>query len=47
MVPKLITPQWVGEDGVDCVVVLVIDDMRDTAKYEQRLLPNPQPAGAD
>ena len=20
--PKLITPQWVGEEGVDCVVVL-------------------------
>ncbi|HQZ65953.1 MAG TPA: hypothetical protein PLY87_12780, partial [Planctomycetaceae bacterium] len=30
--PKLITPQWVGEEGVECVVVLAIDDMRDTAK---------------
>jgi hypothetical protein len=28
--PKLITPQWVGEEGVDAVVILSIDDMRDT-----------------
>ena len=33
--PKLITPQWVGEEGVDCVVTLAIDDMRDPAKYEE------------
>jgi len=32
--PKLTTPQWVGEAGVDAVVVLAIDDMRDSAKYE-------------
>lgn len=37
--PRLVTPQWVGEDGVECVVVLAIDDMRDTAKYEQYLRP--------
>ena len=37
--PKLITPHWVGEDGVECVVTLGIDDMRDTAKYEQYLRP--------
>jgi putative membrane-bound dehydrogenase-like protein len=37
--PKLTTPQWVGEDGVDAVVVLAIDDMRDTAKYEEYLRP--------
>ena len=37
--PKLITPQWVGEDGVDCVVTLAIDDMRDPAKYEAYLRP--------
>ncbi len=37
--PKLITPQWVGEEGVECVVVLAIDDMRDTAKYEHYLRP--------
>ena len=37
--PKLITPQWVGEDGVECVVTLAIDDMRDSAKYEAYLRP--------
>lgn len=37
--PKLITPQWVGEAGVECVVTLGIDDMRDPAKYEQYLRP--------
>jgi putative membrane-bound dehydrogenase-like protein len=37
--PKLITPQWVGEPGVDAVVVLAIDDMRDPAKYERWLRP--------
>ncbi len=37
--PKLITPQWVGEEGVECVVVLAIDDMREPAKYEAYLRP--------
>src|SRR3954471_13875711 len=37
--PKLITPQWVGEEGVDCVITLAIDDMRDPAKYEAFLRP--------
>jgi putative membrane-bound dehydrogenase-like protein len=37
--PKLVTPQWVDEEGIDAVVVLAIDDMRDTAKYEQYLRP--------
>src|SRR5438552_17810790 len=37
--PKLITPQWVGEDGVEAVVILAIDDMREPAKYEQVLRP--------
>src|SRR5579871_1278336 len=37
--PKLITPQWAGDEGVDCVVTLAIDDMRDTAKYEAFLRP--------
>lgn len=37
--PKLITPQWVGEEGVDCVVTLAIDDMRDPARYEAFLRP--------
>ena len=31
--PRLATPQWVGEPGVDAVVVLAIDDMRDPKKY--------------
>ncbi|MEX2175575.1 MAG: PVC-type heme-binding CxxCH protein [Pirellulaceae bacterium] len=37
--PKLITPQWVGEEGVECVVTLAIDDMRESAKYEAYLRP--------
>ena len=37
--PKLTTPQWVGESGVKAVVVLAIDDMRDTARYESYLRP--------
>ena len=37
--PKLTTPQWVGEEGVEAVVVLAIDDMRDTARYENYLRP--------
>jgi putative membrane-bound dehydrogenase-like protein len=38
--PKLITPQWIGEDGVDAVVILSIDDMRNNEpKYEAMLRP--------
>jgi putative membrane-bound dehydrogenase-like protein len=37
--PKLITPQWVGEQGVDAVVVLGIDDMTESGKYESFLRP--------
>jgi putative membrane-bound dehydrogenase-like protein len=37
--PRLITPQWVGEPGVEAVVVLAIDDMRDPARYEAFLRP--------
>ena len=37
--PKLTTPQWVGEAGVDAVVILSIDDMREVAKYEDFLRP--------
>jgi putative membrane-bound dehydrogenase-like protein len=37
--PKLVTPQWVGEEDVECVVILAIDDMRDPAKYETFLRP--------
>lgn len=36
---RLITPQWIGEEGVDAVIVLAIDDMSDAAKYEQYLRP--------
>jgi putative membrane-bound dehydrogenase-like protein len=37
--PKLITPQWIGEPGVDAVVVLAIDDMRGHEKWETFLRP--------
>src|SRR4051795_2724646 len=38
--PRLTTPQWVGEEGVEAVVVLAIDDMRDNLpKYEAFLRP--------
>ncbi|MGP0066852.1 MAG: polysaccharide deacetylase family protein, partial [Isosphaeraceae bacterium] len=37
--PKLTTPQWVGEPGVEAVVVLAIDDMREPARYEAYLRP--------
>ncbi|XOV70616.1 MAG: PVC-type heme-binding CxxCH protein [Verrucomicrobiota bacterium] len=37
--PKLTTPQWVGEEGVDAVVILAIDDLRTTQKYEDYLRP--------
>jgi len=37
--PRLATPQWIGEPGVEAVVVLAIDDMRDSARYEDFLRP--------
>ena len=37
--PKLITPQWVGEEVVEAVVTWGIDDMRETAPYESYLRP--------
>ena len=37
--PKLATPQWVGEPGVEAVIVLAIDDMRGHEKWEQYLRP--------
>ena len=37
--PKLTTPQWVGERGVEAVVTLGIDDMRGPEKYEAFLRP--------
>src|SRR6185436_3681367 len=36
---KFSTPQWIGEPGVDAVIILAIDDMRDPAKYEAFLRP--------
>src|SRR2546430_17372916 len=37
--PKLTTPMWVGEEGVDAVIVLAIDDMRGHEKWEAFLRP--------
>ncbi|MEC9094197.1 MAG: PVC-type heme-binding CxxCH protein, partial [Planctomycetota bacterium] len=37
--PKLTTPQWIGEEGVEAVITLGIDDMRDPARYESYLRP--------
>jgi len=37
--PKLTTPQWIGEPGVDAAIILSIDDMRELAKYEEYLRP--------
>jgi putative membrane-bound dehydrogenase-like protein len=37
--PRLVTPQWVGEEGVEAVVILAIDDMKETDKYEKFLRP--------
>ena len=36
---KLVTPQWVGEPGVEAVVVLSIDDMNEPVRYENFLRP--------
>ena len=37
--PRFTTPQWIGEPGVDAVVILSIDDLRATEKYESYLRP--------
>ncbi len=37
--PKFVTPQWVGEEGVELAVVLAIDDLRDPNVYEEFLRP--------
>ncbi len=37
--PKLATPQWVGEPGVECVIILSVDDMRAPEPYESLLRP--------
>src|SRR5438093_12949558 len=37
--PKLTTPMWVGEEGVEAVVILGIDDMRGHEKWEAYFRP--------
>ena len=37
--PKLTTPMWIGEEGVEAVIILSIDDMSDPAKYATHLQP--------
>ena len=37
--PKLTTPQWIGEDGVEAAAVLSIDDMREIEPYESFIEP--------
>lgn len=39
--PRLVTPHWIGEDGVEAAVILAIDDMRENtlSKYEAFLRP--------
>jgi putative membrane-bound dehydrogenase-like protein len=36
---RLTTPQWIGEAGVEAVVILSIDDLRETQKYEDYVRP--------
>ena len=36
---KLVTPQWVGDPGVQAVVVLANDDMREPARHEAYIRP--------
>ena len=37
--PKLTTPQWIGEDGVEAVAILSIDDMRGIEPYQSFIEP--------
>src|SRR5262249_20554067 len=37
--PRLITPQWIGEPGVEGVVILAIDDMKAPDGYQAFLRP--------
>lgn len=37
--PRLTTPEWIDEEGVDAAITISIDDMRDTAKYEAFIRP--------
>jgi hypothetical protein len=36
---RLVTPQWIGDAGVEAVIVLAIDDMTDAGRYERYLRP--------
>lgn len=36
---RLVTPQWIGEAGVEMAIVLSIDDLRETPPYEKFLRP--------
>jgi putative membrane-bound dehydrogenase-like protein len=38
-VPKLVTPQWIGEPGAEAVIVLSIDDLHDPLRHEAFLRP--------
>ncbi len=38
--PRLTVPQWVGEEGVEGVAILSIDDMREIDKWETYLRPS-------
>jgi peptidoglycan/xylan/chitin deacetylase (PgdA/CDA1 family) len=37
--PRLVTPQWVGEEGVAAVIVLANDDLKDLARHEKYIRP--------
>jgi len=37
--PRLIAPQWLGENGVRAVIALTIDDLRNVRAYEDFLRP--------
>jgi putative membrane-bound dehydrogenase-like protein len=37
--PRLATPQWVGESGVEAVIILAIDDMKSPEGYQSFLQP--------
>ncbi len=37
--PRLVTPQWVGDEGVEAAIILAIDDMRGHEKWEAFLRP--------
>src|SRR5687768_16900744 len=36
---RFTTPQWIGEPGVEAVVILAVDDLKETPKFETYLRP--------